>query len=330
MAFSEEDTRANYIDPLLQNCGWKMENISRQYYFTDGRKLPGNRRGKRKFADYLLKHRNVDLAFIEAKKRSEEPTQGLQQAIEYAGIHHLRFVYASNGFKHYEFDLATGKGVFIEVYPTPDELYNRVTAGANELKLKLLSQPFDESANGRRYFQRIGVNKTLEAVADGRKRILLTLATGTGKTSLAYQLVYKLFHSRWNIDNSERRPKILFLADRNILADQAINTFNPFEKDLIKIDGDEIRRRHGIVPKNANIFFAIYQAIAEKENIGAYYKDYPKDFFDLVIIDECHRGSANEEGMWRDILDYFDTAVHVGLTATPKRRDNVDTCTSSN
>ncbi|MEI6853829.1 MAG: DEAD/DEAH box helicase family protein, partial [Bacteroidota bacterium] len=156
-------------------------------------------------------------------------------------------------------------------------------------------------------------------------RILLTLATGTGKTFISYQIVYKLFQTRWNLDGTERRPKVLFLADRNVLADQAINTFNPFEKDLVKINGDEIRNRNGIVPTNANIFFAIYQAIAEKENIGGYYKEYPADFFDLIIVDECHRGSANEEGTWRHILDYFKSAVQIGMTATPKRDDNVDT-----
>ncbi|MEA3640656.1 MAG: DEAD/DEAH box helicase family protein [Lamprobacter sp.] len=156
--------------------------------------------------------------------------------------------------------------------------------------------------------------------------MLLTLATGTGKTFIAFQIVHKLFQARWNRQQpGSRRPRILFLADRNILADQAINTFNPYEKDLIKIDGDEVRRRNGVVPTNAHLFFAIYQAIAERENIGGYYREYPSDFFDLIIIDECHRGAANNEGSWRAILEHFAPAVHLGLTATPKRTDNIDT-----
>ena len=191
---------------------------------------------------------------------------------------------------------------------------------------RLLVQPLDNSgANQPRYYQIIAVNKAIEAISSGRKRVLLALATGTGKTFIAYQIVYKLFQTRWNLDGADRRPKVLFLADRNVLADQAINTFNLFEKDLIKIDGEEVHRRSGVVPTNANIFFAIYQAIAEKENIGGFYKQYPPDFFDLIIVDECHRGSANEEGSWRQILDYFGNAVQLGMTATPKRNDNVDT-----
>ncbi len=191
----------------------------------------------------------------------------------------------------------------------------------------MLSVPFYLTGDKQpRYYQENAVNKAIEAIANKENRILLTLATGTGKTFIAFQIVYKLFQKRWNLDNAERRPKILILADRNILADQAINTFNdPFEKDLVKIDGSEIKARNGQVPTNAHIFFAIYQAISEKENIGGYYKQYPTDFFDLIIIDECHRGSANEEGSWREILDYFGSAVHLGLTATPKRKDNVDT-----
>lgn len=176
-----------------------------------------------------------------------------------------------------------------------------------------------------RYYQEIAVNKVLENIAEEKKRILLTLATGTGKTFISFQIVHKLFQAKWNLDGESRRPRILFLADRNVLADQAINTFNPYENDLVKINGEEIKSRNGVVPTNAFIFFAIYQAIAERENIGAYYKAYPTDFFDLIIIDECHRGSANDEGSWRAILDYFSEAVHLGLTATPKREDNVDT-----
>jgi len=177
-----------------------------------------------------------------------------------------------------------------------------------------------------RYYQELAVHAATDAIGQSKPRILLTLATGTGKTFIAFQIVHKLFQARWNrAQPGSRRPRILFLADRNILADQAINTFNPYEKVLIKINGEEVRSRNGVVPTNAHIFFAIYQAIAERENIDGYYKAYPEDFFDLILIDECHRGAANEAGSWRAILDHFTSAVHLGLTATPKRTDNVDT-----
>jgi type I restriction enzyme R subunit len=239
----------------------------------------------------------------------------------------VKFVYATNGKQVYEFNLITGTGDYIDSFPYPEEIYNRSFQNLTPLKEELLSVPFYLTGDKQpRYYQENAVNKAIESIANNEKRILLTLATGTGKTFIAFQIVYKLFQKRWNLDRSDRRPKILILADRNVLADQAINTFNdPFEKDLVKIDGSEVKARNGQVPTNAHIFFAIYQAIAEKENIGGFYKQYPSDFFDFIIIDECHRGSANEEGSWREILDYFGSAVHLGLTATPKRNDNVDT-----
>jgi len=323
---SESDTRAIYIDPQLKNSGWKNEHIVREYYFTDGRKLFGNTRGKRLFLDYLLKFNNMNLAIIEAKRESEHPTKGLQQAIDYAKKLKIEIIYSTNGKQIYEYDLRTGKGDYIEKYPSPEKLYKKLNAANFELKQKLHSIPFLlEGAMQPRYYQEVSVNKTMDAIAEGENRILLTLATGTGKTFISFQIVHKLLQAKWNIDGGNHRPRILFLADRNVLADQAINTFNHYERDLIKIDGEEIRKRNGVVPTNAFIFFAIYQAIADRENIGGYYTKYPKDFFDLIIIDECHRGSANEEGSWRDILDHFGNAVHIGMTATPKRNDNVDT-----
>jgi len=326
MNISEADTRAKFIDPEIQKSGWEAFVI-REHYFTDGRKLLGGKRGKRLFVDYLLKYKNVNLAIIEAKRFDKHPTEGLQQAIGYAEKLKVNYVYSTNGKKVYEFDLTTGKGDYIDTFPSPDEIYKRSFDNLTPEKENLLSVPFYLTGDKQpRYYQENAVNKAIEAIANKENRILLTLATGTGKTFIAFQIVYKLFQKRWNLDNAERRPKILILADRNILADQAINTFNdPFEKDLVKIDGSEIKARNGQVPTNAHIFFAIYQAISEKENIGGYYKQYPADFFDLIIIDECHRGSANEEGSWREILDYFGSAVHLGLTATPKRKDNVDT-----
>lgn len=324
---SEADTRANYIDPALKAAYWKPSNIIREHYFTDGRKLAGGVRGRRCFVDYLLHRDNRYLAVVEAKKESEHPTKGLQQAIDYAKKLQVRFVYSSNGKQTYEFDLETGRGDYIEFYPTPDELEKRYAEISTNLGQELRNVPFHlEGAMQPRYYQELSVHAATDAIGQGKERILLTLATGTGKTFIAFQIAHKLFQARWNRDQvGARRPRILFLADRNILADQAINTFNPYEKDIIKINGEEVRKRHGVVPTNAHIFFAIYQAIAEKENIDGYYKAYPKDFFDLVMIDECHRGAANEAGSWRAILDHFSSAVHLGLTATPKRTDNVDT-----
>jgi len=323
---SESDTRANYIDPALVAAGWTAQHIIREHYFTDGRKLAGGQRGKRCFVDYLLHKDNRYLALVEAKKASEHPTKGLQQAIDYAQKLAIRFVFSSNGKQTYAFDLQEGKGDYIGFYPTPDELLNRYD-GLTSLGHDLRNIPFHlEGAMQPRYYQELAVHAATDAIAQGKARILMTLATGTGKTFIAFQIVHKVFQARWNQDAiCSRRPRVLFLADRNILADQAINTFNPYEKDLVKIDGEEVRKRNGIVPTNAHIFFAIYQAIAERENIGGYYQAYPSDFFDLILIDECHRGAANEAGSWRAILEHFSSAVHLGLTATPKRTDNVDT-----
>ncbi|MFW3411316.1 EcoAI/FtnUII family type I restriction enzme subunit R [Aliarcobacter butzleri] len=339
MAYSESDTRANLIDPKLNNSQWKSSNIVREYYFTDGRKLIGNKRGKRYFVDYLLTYKNTNLAIIEAKAQSKDPLDGLQQSINYAQKLKIDFVYATNGDKIYEHSLIETSGRWIESYPTPDELFERKFGKLGNKQEKTITYPFHIEGNMKpRFYQQIAVQKSIESIASGKDRILLTLATGTGKTYIAFQIVYRLFASKWSKDGSDRRPKILFLADRNVLADQAYNTFNPLEKDIIRLNGKEIKKRGGKVPTNANIFFAIYQSIAENKNrviettqeeaeddVTAYYKQYPSNFFDLIIIDECHRGSANDESSWKDILNHFSSAVHLGLTATPKRDDNGDT-----
>lgn len=324
---TEADTRANYIDPALAASGWNSDQIAREYYFTDGRKLAAGQRGSRCFVDYLLHSKNQHLAIIEAKKQAAHPTKGLQQAIDYAKKLAVRFIYSTNGEQIYEFDLENSIGDFVDNYPTPEELLSRYTGNTTDFGRQLRNIPFYlEAGMHPRYYQELAVHAATDAIGAGKPRILLTLATGTGKTFIAFQIAHKLFQARWNRQEAgARRPRILFLTDRNILADQAINTFNPYEKDLLKIDGEEVRRRNGIVPTNAHIFFAIYQAIAERESIGGYYKEYPADFFDLIIIDECHRGAANNEGSWRAILDHFEPAVHLGLTATPKRTDNIDT-----
>lgn len=339
MAYSESDTRSKLIDPLIKESGWLESNIVREYYFTDGRKLIGGKRGKRYFVDYLLTYKNTNLAIIEAKAESKDPLDGLQQSINYAQRLGIDYVYTTNGHKLYEHSLKEGKGEFIENYPTPDELFERKYGKATPKAKDSITYPFHiEGTMKPRFYQQIAVQKTIEAIANNTDRVLLTLATGTGKTYIAFQIAYRLFQSKWNRDNAYRRPKILFLADRNVLKDQSMNTFNPLEKDCVEINGKIIKKRGGKVPTAGNIFFAIYQSIAENKNrivetseeeneddVTAYYKQYPSDFFDLIIIDECHRGSANDESSWKDILLHFKSAVHLGLTATPKRDDNGDT-----
>ena len=339
MGYTESDTRVNLIDPNLYKNGWHNRYIVREYYFTDGRKLIGNKRGKRYFVDYLLTYKNTNVAIIEAKREGKNPLDGLQQSINYAQKLEIDYVYTTNGHKIYEHSMMSGKGNFIENFPTPDELFERIYGKLETKKETTITSPFHlDDRMSPRFYQKIAVQKGIESISNGKKRVLLTLATGTGKTYIAFQIVYRLFQSKWNRDAEARRPKILFLADRNVLKDQSMNTFNPLEKDCVEINGKIIKERGGKVPTAGNIFFAIYQSIAENKNrkveateedieddVRAYYKQYPSNFFDLIIIDECHRGSANDQSSWREILNHFETAVHLGLTATPKRDDNGDT-----
>ena len=328
MTLNEANTRKQLIDRALESVGWKDEYLNCEYAFTDGKKTPAGGKGKQCSVDYLLQYNNTNIGLIEAKRESLPITEGLQQAQDYGSKLGVRFVYSSNGHGIFEYDMNSDTGKEIDSFPTPEELYQRVQ-GNNPQKVKMLKEPLiQEGSMIPRYYQKLAVQRAIGAIADGKKRVLLTLATGTGKTFISYQIVRKLLNLKWRVDGKEQQPKVLFLADRNILVDQAINTFNSIERQIVKVDGKEIRRRNGVVPSSANVYFAIYQAITGGDNndeILEYYKQYPKDFFDIIVIDECHRGSANDEGSWRRVLEHFEDAVHLGLTATPKRYDNVDT-----
>lgn len=331
---NEAETRAELIDPALREAGWGIITDSRvrREEICPGRIEGAGRRGKAEIADYVLTFRNHKLAVIEAKARDKGDTDGLAQAKTYAQRLQARFAFSTNGRRIYRVDMTTGAEAYVESYPTPDELWAEVFKTKNEWRDRFAAVPFEERGGAwqTRYYQHNAIESALEAVAVGKQRILLTLATGTGKTAIAFQIAWALFQSRWNLSRKpERRPRILFLADRNILADQAYNAFSAFSEDaLARIKPDEIRKK-GRVPKNASIFFTIFQTFmsgtGEDGQPSPYFGDYPKDFFDFIIIDECHRGGANDESNWRDILNYFSPAVQLGLTATPKRRDNVDT-----
>lgn len=331
MPLNEAETRAEYIDPKLIESGWGVitdSKILREYRFTDGRLQVGGTRSKPEIADYILVYKNIKLAVVEAKQLDLPPTEGVTQAKTYAQKLSIVYTYSTNGQKIYQINMETGKEGYVEKFPTPDELWNATFSDQNDWKERFNSIPF-ESVNGTkspRYYQEIAVNRTMDAIAENKQRILLTLATGTGKTFIAFQIAWKLFKTRWNLNrDGKRQPRVLFLADRNILADQAFNSFSTFPEDaLIRINPLDIRKK-GSVPTNGSIFFTIFQTFMSGPNNTPYYGDYPKDFFDFIVIDECHRGGANDESNWRGILEYFSPAVQLGLTATPKRKDNVDT-----
>jgi type I restriction enzyme R subunit len=328
---NEAETRAEYIDPKLKESGWGEvdgSKILREHQITDGRLQAGGGRGKAEIADYVLVYKNKKLAVIEAKAENIDVAEGVAQAKAYAEKLQIDYTYAANGREIYEMSMKTGKEGVVERFPTPEELWKKVYAKHNEWKEKFSAVPF-EDVNGTkaaRYYQEIAINNVLNAVAEEKQRILLTLATGTGKTFIAFQVAWKLFQTRWNLArDGKRRPRILFLADRNILANQAFNSFSAFPEDaLVRINPLDIRRR-GAVPTNGSIFFTIFQTFMSGANNTPYYGSYPSDFFDFIIIDECHRGGANDESNWRAILQYFSPAVQLGLTATPKRQDNIDT-----
>jgi type I restriction enzyme R subunit len=325
---TEADTCRKYVLPKLIDAGWDDEphSFTEQRTFTDGRiVVSGNkvRRKKQKRADYLLRHTaDFPIAVVEAKADYKKPTDGLQQAKEYAEILDLKFAYSTNGEGIVEFDFLTGVERELTTFPTPDELWRRLTQAEGitaELTGRLLTPSCPVVGKPPRYYQEIAINRTVRAILQGKRRVLITLATGTGKTLVAFQICWKLWSSRWNRTGEYRRPKILYLSDRNFLVD------DPKDKIFAAFGDARHKITNGEITKSREMYFAIYQAIAKDQCRPGLYKEFGRDFFDLIIVDECHRGSAKDDSNWREILDYFEPAYQIGMTATPLREDNRDT-----
>ncbi|PHR43324.1 MAG: restriction endonuclease subunit R [Fluviicola sp.] len=365
---NEAQTKHDLIEPALREAGWGSVEGSRlrlEFPITQGRLIGQNRRAQPLAADYVLEYKNRRIGVVEAKKRSLYYTEGVPQAKDYAERLNIRFTYSTNGLQIYGIDMEEGTEGDVSKFPSPDELWEMCFPTPKEeykveianWKERLFAVPFEDRGGTwqPRYYQQNAISKVLEAVAEKKDRILLTLATGTGKTAIAFQIAWKLFHAKWNLQrDASRAPRILFLADRNILADQAFNSFNAFdtidENIKVRITPKEIRKT-GKVPTNGNIFFTIFQSFMTQvrtddevdDDVGKYpvnqaaepdgdynkpqfnFGEYPSDFFDFIIIDECHRGGANDESSWREIMEHFSPAVQLGLTATPKRDVNSDT-----
>lgn len=325
---NEADTCRTYVVPRLQAAGWERDphSITEQRYFTDGRiVVAGTRtaRRKQKKADYLLRYtRDFPIAVVEAKAEYKAPGEGLGQAKGYADVLGLKFAYSTNGTGIVEFDFLAGTETNVDSFPSPDELWSRLKAAegiTGPQEEQVLAPGFHSPGRTLRYYQEVAVNRTVQAVVQGKRRLLLTMATGTGKTETAFQICWRLWNSRWNRDGRPGKARILYLADRNILIDDPKDkTFAAFGDARIKIEG-------GNASKSREMYFAIYQALAGAEGRAPLYREYPPDFFDLIIVDECHRGSAREDSNWREILDYFSPAFQLGMTATPLREDSRDT-----
>ena len=324
---TEADTCRKYVLPKLYAAGWNDDQINEQKSFTDGRIVPVGEKARRRYpkrADYLLRYtRDLTIAVVEAKAAYKLPGDGLQQAKEYAQMLGLSFAYSTNGHGIVEFDFAAGKERQVDTFPSPEQLWKRLRSVAglddDQIAGRALTPADTSIGKSHRYYQEIAINRAVQAILKGDKRILLTMATGTGKTVVAFQICWKLWSMRWNRAGEHRRPKILYLADRNILIDDPKDKiFAPFGDARWKIENGEVN-------KGREMYFAIYQAIAKDERRPGLYKEFGPDFFDLVIVDECHRGSARDESNWREILQFFKPAYQLGMTATPLRKDNRDT-----
>ena len=323
---SEADTCRKEVLPKLYDSQWTDDLIIEQRTFTDGKIIVIGRKARRKKAkrfDYLLRYsQNFPIAIVEAKKKYKSAADGIQQAKDYAQILGLKFAYSTNGTQIIEFDFITGLETKISNYPTPTELWNRLNQAEPikpEIQETFLKPFFATSGKEVRYYQRIAINRAVKAVLEGKKRALLTLATGTGKTTIAFQIIYKLWNNRWNTKGEHRRPKVLFLADRSILVT------DPHAKDFAVFGDARCLVPEEGLPSSREVYFSTYQSLAEDSNRAGAFRNLPRDFFDLIVIDECHRGSSSDDSNWRVILDYFNTSVQIGLTATPLRDDNKDT-----
>lgn len=324
---SEADTCRKYVLPKLKDeSGWTDEQILEQRPFTDGKIIVVGRVGRRrkkKIADYLLRYsQNFLIAVVEAKRSYKSAAEGMQQAKEYAQILQLKFAYSTNGSEIIEFDFITGIEQEITHFPSAQELWERLNVVepiATDIQ-EILLKPFVATPGKEiRYYQQIAINKATQAILEGKSRILLTLATGTGKTTIAFQIIYKIWNNRWNTKGEHRRPKVLFLADRSVLVT------DPHAKDFALFGDARCLVPDEGLPSSREIYFSTYQSLAEDNNRTGAFRNLPRDFFDLIVIDECHRGSASEDSNWRVILDFFNTATQLGLTATPLRDDNRNT-----
>jgi len=323
---TEADTCRRFITPALVEAGWDIhQQILEQRSFTDGRVIVAGTRTRRrpgKRADYVLRfRRDHSLAVVEAKAFDLPAGNGLQQAIDYAEILQLPFAFATNGREIIEHDFITGKERELDRFPGPGALWQRWKQGQkvdDDLERLVLTPSFPDPKRKPRYYQTIAANRAVEALARGKEKVLLTLATGTGKSFIAFQICWRLWQARWNRKGTHHRPKILYLADRSVLLSQPmLGVFAPF--------GDALHRIQGEAVKSREMYFATYQQVARDESRPGLYKEYSPDFFDLVVVDECHRGSARDDSNWREILNYFTGAAKLGMTATPLREDNRDT-----
>ena len=314
---NEADTCRKYVEPRLTEAGWDDEphSFTEQQSLTDGRIVVMGDRPRRKTkkrADYILRYtRDFKIAVVEAKARYKSPGEGLQQAKDYAEMLGLKFAYATNGEGIIEFDYITGKESLLHAFPSPQEPWDRYCRARKiddeQVKKRLLAPYYHTPGKAPRYYQEIAINQSIESILQGRKRTLLTMATGTGKTFVAFQICWKLWEASWNAKGEKRRPRILYLADRNILIDDPKDkTFTPFGEARWKIENAD-------AVKSREMYFAIYQSLAKDERRPGLFREYQPDFFDLIIVDECHRGSARDESNWREILEYFDPAYQLGI-----------------
>lgn len=342
----ESATRRKKIDPALYAAGWEQETFpnsailteQRAYLIAPGRveKLSVNRHPKK--ADYILEYKGIKLAVIEAKSDEKDVSIGIEQAKLYADMLQIRYTYSTNGDEIYFIDMgvrdAQGNYIIpsteklVDKFPSPDELWKMTFTETDDWRDKFNLEPFNRGGGREpRYYQVNAINNVLNAVAKEQKRILLTMATGTGKTYVAFQICWKLFRTNWNKRKDDKKPRILFISDRNILANQATNDFEQFNEDsLVRITPEYLRKHGKEVPMSRHIYFTIFQTFMSADESGKpYYMQYPSNFFDFIIIDECHRGGANDESQWRVLMEYFSDAYQLGMTATPKRQENANT-----